>query len=136
MARLKRSSTPLDKAERRIAGIKSIGSKVALGNALSIPAYADSIALVRQRLEAYNSALSTVDAAQQALEDAEKDLAAISKKMLAAIAFNYGDDSTEYSMAGGVRMSDRKKTPRKSNAAANEATNAQKTAQKTELVTA
>jgi hypothetical protein len=120
MARLKRSSPTLDKADRRIAGIKSIGTRVALGSNLSIAAYADSIQLVRQRLEAYNSALSTVDAAQQALESAEKDLAAVSKKMLAAIAFNYGDDSTEYGMAGGVRTSDRKKTTKKVNATSNE----------------
>jgi CII-binding regulator of phage lambda lysogenization HflD len=124
MARLKRSSPILDKADRRIAGIKSIGTKPVLGSNLSIPAYADSIQLVRQRLEAYNSALSTVDAAQQALEQAEKELAALSKKMLSAIAFNYGDDSTEYSMAGGVRTSDRKKPTRT------------KTAEKKEMVKA
>jgi hypothetical protein len=63
MARLKRSSQALDKAERRIAGIKSIGDAVVLGKGLSVQNYAAAIELVRQRLEAYNSALSTVDAA-------------------------------------------------------------------------
>jgi hypothetical protein len=119
MARPKRSSQALDKAERRLAGIKSIGKTVTLGKGLSIQTYADSIELVRQRLEAYNSALSTVDAAQQALEEAEKELNTFSRKMLAAVAFNYGDDSTEYSMAGGVRMSDRKRSARKSDELSN-----------------
>jgi 16S rRNA C1402 N4-methylase RsmH len=59
------------------------------------------------------------DAAQQALEEAEKELNTISKRMLAAIAFNYGDDSMEYSMAGGVRTSDRKRPARKGEAASN-----------------
>jgi hypothetical protein len=136
MARLKRSSQALDKAERRSAGIKSIGLEVILGGGLSVDAYAESMQVVRQRLEVYNSALSTVDAAQQALEEAEKELAAISKKMLAAIAFNYGEDSIEYGMAGGVRTSDRKKTTRKGNAATNNGANSRKTSQKPDRVTA
>jgi hypothetical protein len=120
MARLKRSSPAADKADRRLAGVKSIGESVRLGDSLSVQAYATSIKTVRDRLEAYNSALSTVDAAQQALESAEKDLTEISKKILSAVALNYGDNSTEYTMVGGVRMSDRKKTTKKVNVTRNE----------------
>jgi exo-beta-1,3-glucanase (GH17 family) len=134
MARPKRSSPALDKAERRMAGIKSIGTEVVLGNKRSVNNYEQTIQKVRSLLEAYNSTLSVVDAAQQALEAAEKELAEETKQMLAAVAFNYGDNSTEYSMAGGVRMSDRKKKTRKSNGAKNETDNSQKTSQKTKLV--
>ena len=46
---------------------------------------------------------------QAAFDDAEKLLADLSSRVLAAVAAKYGRDSVEYTQAGGVRMRDRKR---------------------------
>ncbi len=45
--------------------------------------------------------------------ETEKVLMAFSEKMLLGVAFEYGKDSFEYEMAGGVRKSQRKRPVRK-----------------------
>ena len=45
--------------------------------------------------------------------EAEKTLMALSEKMLLGVAFEYGKDSAEYEMAGGVRKSQRKRPVRR-----------------------
>ncbi|MBW4469017.1 MAG: hypothetical protein KME45_01285 [Stenomitos rutilans HA7619-LM2] len=113
MARLKRSSTSVDKAERRIAGLKSINPALDLGKGLTIKAFSEQIEATRQRVAAYNTTLSLLDADRAAMLEAEKSLMALSEKMLLGVAFEYGKDSAEYEMAGGVRKSQRKRPVRK-----------------------
>ena len=48
-----------------------------------------------------------------AIQEAEKAVSEMSEKMLIGVAFEYGKDSSEYSMAGGVRKSQRKRPARK-----------------------
>lgn len=113
MARPKRSSASVDKAERRIAGLKSINSELDLGKGLTIDAFAESIETTRQRVAAYNTTLSRLDADRTAMLEAEKALMELSEKMLLGVAFQYGNDSSEYEMAGGIRKSQRKRRTRK-----------------------
>ena len=113
MARLKRSSKVLDKAERRLAALKSISSTLDLGNGRSLEAYVQAIESGRRRLEFYNTTLSTVDAAGTAVAEFEKSLSEMSEDMLLAVAAKFGKDSPEYEMAGGVRRSERKRPARR-----------------------
>ncbi|MBW4578148.1 MAG: hypothetical protein KME42_01060 [Tildeniella nuda ZEHNDER 1965/U140] len=113
MARLKRSSASVDKAERRIAGLKSINPALDLGKGLTVEAFTELIETTRQRVADYNTTLSLLDADRAAMLEAEKTLMALSEKMLLGVAFEYGKDSAEYEMAGGVRKSQRKRPVRK-----------------------
>ncbi len=113
MARLKRSSVSVDKAERRIAGLKSINPALDLGRGLTVEAFTELIETTRRRVAAYNTTLSLLDADRALMLEAEKTLMAFSEKMLLGVAFGYGKDSSEYEMAGGVRKSQRKRPVRK-----------------------
>jgi hypothetical protein len=113
MPRPKRSSKVLDRAERRIAAIKSISATLDLGNGHTVDSFNTVIAATRDKLSDYNSSLSTVDAAQSALVEAEKKLMEVSEHILLSVAAKYGKDSYEYEMAGGIRKRDRKRPVRK-----------------------
>ncbi|NEQ24901.1 MAG: hypothetical protein F6K28_38555 [Microcoleus sp. SIO2G3] len=113
MSRLKRSSIIVDKAERRLAGLKSINATLDLGKGLSNQAFSALIETTRNRVAAYNTTLSLLDADRTAMLEAEKTLAELSEKMLIGVAFEYGKDSPEYEMAGGTRKSLRKRRVRK-----------------------
>ena len=116
MARQKRSSPLLEKAERRLAGLNSIDPELAFGGNLTLANYREQIAAVRDRLEAYNQLLSTLDGVLNDLEASETELNDLSTRFLAGVAAVYGKDSNEYEMAGGTRSSERQR-PARSNAA-------------------
>lgn len=109
MSRRKRSSAILNKAELRIAALKSIDTSLDLGNGLTVQSFSEVIEDTRQQLEAYNTALSTVDQTRNIVAENEKILAELCERMLAGVASKYGKNSDEYQMAGGVRKSDRKR---------------------------
>ncbi|MBD2056796.1 hypothetical protein H6F88_12365 [Oculatella sp. FACHB-28] len=117
MPRLKRSSTVLDKAERRAAALKSISSSLDLGNGLTIETFSELIQDMQDKLEAYNMALSAVDAAHSKVEEVERSLRNLSEHMLLGVAVKYGKNSVEYEMAGGTRKSERKRPVRKAKVA-------------------
>jgi len=112
MSRPKRGSKVLDRAQRRIAALKSISPTLDLGNGVTIDSFAALIKTTQDKLETYNSSLSTVDLTQGALEVAEKSLMELTEHMLLSVAAKYGKNSDEYKMAGGVRRSDRKRPVR------------------------
>ncbi|ESA36498.1 hypothetical protein N836_01060 [Leptolyngbya sp. Heron Island J] len=117
MARPKRSSRTLDKAQRRLAGMLSINTKLELSNGLTVQTYGNNIDDLRQKISAYNTALSNLDALHNQMLEAERELAAYSEQMLLGLAVKFGKDSDEYEMAGGVKKSDRKRPNRRTTVA-------------------
>lgn len=113
MARLKRSSQVLEKAERRCAGLKSINVTLDLGDGLTLEKYLLLIDGLRSHLATYNESLLIVDRAAGIVQDTEQQLKTLSERMLIAVAAKYGKDSYEYEMAGGTRKSDRKRPTRR-----------------------
>ena len=112
MARRKRNSRTLGKAELRLASVKSISQTLDVGEGLTVKDYTEKIQSMRQSLEAYNTTLSTIDVLLTQLVENEQDLADYSEKILRGIAYKYGSNSHEYQMAGGIRKSERKRTVR------------------------
>lgn len=84
-----------------------------LGNGITIDTFAAAIKTTQDKLEVYNSSLSTVDLTQGTLELAEKSLMELTEHVLVSVAAKYGKNSDEYKMAGGVRRSERKRPVRK-----------------------
>ena len=101
MARLKRSSRTLEKAERRLAGIRAIDYNLNLGNDLTAERYNILVSQVRQEIASYNTLLSKLDEASIEIKKLERNLARYSENMLMGVAIQYGKDSSEYVMAGG-----------------------------------
>ncbi|MCC5648683.1 hypothetical protein LC609_02305 [Nostoc sp. XA013] len=107
MSRKKRTSRTLEKAQLRSAGLKSIVPNIKFDENYSLEKLIESIDLLRNKLDVYNTALSVVDSSKTEIEEMEKNLSQLSEKMLMVVAIKYGKDSREYEMAGGVRYSDR-----------------------------
>lgn len=113
MARRKRTSTVLEAAHRRLAGLKSISPAPDFGSSLSLPAYSTEIDAFSAKLDSYNQMVSTLDDLQNQLDTAEGKLHETNRRMLSAAEAHYGPDSSEYEQAGGTRTSDRKRPTKK-----------------------
>lgn len=113
MPHAKRASKAVEAAQQRAAGLATINPNIDLGNNLTLAAYTAMIADTQTMLDAYNRALAAADTASNALQDAEKELAAHTERMLLAVAAKHGKDSYEYELAGGTRKSERKRPARK-----------------------
>lgn len=113
MARPKRSSTVLQKAEKREAGLQSISGSLDLGNDLTLQTYTRRIQALRSQISTYNSTLSTLDDLSRDIKSAEQELRDLSEQMLLGVAAKYGKNSGEYGKAGGVPKSERRRPMRK-----------------------
>ncbi|WP_341527031.1 hypothetical protein WKK05_31645 [Nostoc sp. UHCC 0302] len=109
MARRKRNSSVLERANRRIESLQSINTQLDFGEGVSIQAYATTINDLQSKLAAYNTALSTIDKLTDDVKSAEQAVTAMSEKMLLGVGSRYGKTSQEYEMAGGVRRGNTKK---------------------------
>jgi uncharacterized protein YukE len=113
MARLKKTYTHYNSALTRLSAIKSIDAKLDLGNGLTVDTYEKAITEFSDKVNAYNTMLSQIDALLNEINDAEKSLKDLSERMLIGVAAKYGKNSNEYEQAGGVKKSERKKIVRK-----------------------
>jgi hypothetical protein len=113
MARAKRSSTVLETARQRLAGLKSITPTPDFGLNLKLTDYEQEINGFSAKLDNYNSAVSALDQLQNELEADEQKLRDKNKRMLSAAEGQYGPDSSEYEQAGGTRQSERKRYTKK-----------------------
>lgn len=96
-----RGSAALDKAERRLANLKSIDKHLDLGHGLTTFAYAQLIETTRAALDAHNTLLSDIEESRRNLTHLEKTLSDLSSRMLMGVATRYGKASIQYSQAGG-----------------------------------
>ena len=112
MARQKKVSTNIEKAQQRLTALASIDPALDLGNGLTLAAYQTEVN-AQAKLNAYNTLLSQVDEAYNTYLLAEKGIRDLSERMLAGVASKYGKDSNQYEMAGGTRKSERKRPVRK-----------------------
>jgi hypothetical protein len=112
MARRKRSSNVLEKAERRASGMNSIGADLNLGDDLTLASFWEDINNLRSLQQDYNQHLSSLDNKYNQIIVAEKALSTKSERLLKAVAVLYGPNSSEYEMAGGRRRSERRRSTR------------------------
>ncbi|MBE9207564.1 hypothetical protein IQ244_13740 [Nostoc sp. LEGE 06077] len=107
MPRAKRTSRILAKAQLRASGLKAIDPNIDFGDNNSLENMQQQIAQLTAKIDTHNTALAVLDASRTDIEQLEKNLSTLCEKMLLGVAFKYGNDSSEYEMAGGVRKSDR-----------------------------
>ncbi|MCC5629061.1 hypothetical protein LC613_13655 [Nostoc sphaeroides CHAB 2801] len=96
-----RGSAAVDKAQRRLALLKSINENLDLGHGLSIEAYTRLIDNTRATLEAHNTLLSNLEESRKTMTQMDNALSELSERMLTGVATVYGRNSMEYSKAGG-----------------------------------
>jgi hypothetical protein len=103
MARRKCTSTVLDKADRRLAGLEAISPELDMGNNMSVKEFRKLIEEVDDSVNTYNRMLATVDRLHNDMMAKEKALSDMTSQMLSAVAIVYGKASSEYEVAGGSR---------------------------------
>ena len=112
MARRKRASDSVDRAEPRASALESIDPALDLGNGITLASYKTAITTTNSKLAAYNTKLSELDGILNDLEASEAALDEQSSRMLAAVGVKYGKNSAEYEKAGGTRSDERKSSRR------------------------
>ena len=113
MARLRRTSSVLETARQRLAGLKSITPAPDFGAALTVAGFEAAITDVNGELSSYNQNTAALDDQQNRLETKEATLNDLNKRMLSAAEAHFGPDSSEYEAVGGTRLSERKRpTPK------------------------
>ena len=114
MARTKKvAGAKLEAAQKRLAGMKSIDSKLDLGEGVSVATIEAAIGAVTTAISEYNVMLSAVDAKANEIDAQIKAMNALSERALKGTGFKFGFDSNEYEMVGGTRKSERKRPTRK-----------------------
>jgi len=113
MARLKRSSTVLETARRRLAGLKSITPAPDLGPGLKLDDYEQEINAFSATIDRYNQMLATIDDLKNSLEEEESALRTKNTRMLSAVEAQFGPDSSQYEQGGGTPQSERKRPTKK-----------------------
>ena len=113
MARLRRTSSVLETARQRLAGLKSISPAPNFGPGLTVEGYEAKANSVDTRLNGYNQKVAALDDEQNALDGEEAELQDLNRRALSAVEAQFGPDSSEYEMVGGTRTSERKRPTRK-----------------------
>jgi len=108
------TSTVLEVARKRLAGLKAIGPEANFGTTLTATLYEAKIDSVNARLDAYNGNLAEIDQDQNDLQAEEAELNDLNRRFLSAGEAAFGPDSSEYEMLGGTHKSERKKPTKKS----------------------
>ena len=106
MARLKKTSEVITKAETRVNALQAIDEALNLNAGLTLAVYEAKIAEAKAKLGVYNTQLSVLDKLLNEFQAVEKELKTLSARMLAGVGFVYGKDSSEYEQAGGTRTSE------------------------------
>ncbi|MGB3670612.1 MAG: hypothetical protein WBG63_07210 [Phormidesmis sp.] len=109
MARRKKTSATLTKAQQRLSGLKSIAAQVDLGNGVTSDTFGKEVSALQQKIEHYNTLLSTADDAVNEIEQMERQLSVSAENVLIGVKMKYGKDSSQYEMVGGTRQSDRRR---------------------------
>ena len=107
MPRQKRTYRALEKAELRVAGLRAINPDMDFGDVRNLQYITQISHQLRTKIDAYNTALSVIDSSKSEMDELEKTLTDLTDKMLVAVAFTYGTDSSEYEIAGGIRKNKR-----------------------------
>jgi hypothetical protein len=105
----------LETARQRLAGLKKIPSTT-FGPGLTKEAYEAEIDGYNDDQDSYNGDVAALDEKGNRLDAREQALADLNQRILAAVKAQFGPDSNEYELVGGVRRSDRKKPTRKAKA--------------------
>lgn len=109
-----RGSAAINKAQRRLASLKSIDETLDLGHGLTTEVYAQMIEAVCSAVAHHNTLVSKIDESRRNVTALEKELADLTARMLSGVSTRYGRSSNEYRKAGG--------SPRKSKTAAAQST--------------
>src|ERR671938_395369 len=98
MARRKRNSSILEKAEGRASGLRIISPTLDLGPGLTLAELEAKISQFRTKQQTYNDLLPSLDALSNELDAEEKALDDLLSRFLAAAGARWGKNHTNYEL--------------------------------------
>jgi hypothetical protein len=110
MARLRRTSNVIARANVRSNNLKSISPTLDLGGGLTVAAFDALIAQAAAAQDDYNQTVAALDEKANNLDALLKQTRDMSGRMLAGVGARYGKNSIEYEKAGGSRTDEIKRT--------------------------
>ena len=113
MARARKPSTAIVKAKTRIIGLNGITPNLDLGDGVSVASLTAQVATVAELEARHNALVSELGIVGSQLRAAERSLNTLSSRALTLVRGRCGADSDAYERVGGVRQSERKRTPRR-----------------------
>ena len=113
MARQRKTETALQPGKKRLAGLKAIEKSLELAGDVSEATLEAAITAAQSKLEAYNQSLAMPDQLLNEYKDLVKTVNDLTARSLMGVGVKFGEDSSEYEIAGGVRKSERKRPTRK-----------------------
>src|SRR2546423_10913054 len=113
MERARRKPESLEPARQRLNGLNSITPTPNLGPPLTPASFEAAVTGFTTRLNTYNEHVAALDDEQNQLEDSEREVRDLNRRILSAVEAQYGPDSSEYEQAGGNPQSERKQPKRK-----------------------
>ncbi len=106
-------SIVIDQAEARSAALSAVTPALDLGTTLPLAGFKDRVTEARALQARYNQVLAEAQELRVALVREEKEVAALSARMLAGVGAVYGKHSAIYAAAGGTPSDQRKRRYRK-----------------------
>jgi hypothetical protein len=105
-----RTSTILEKAQKRNLAIQSIDANLNMGEGASVAEFSASIAETQSKVDRYNLAIATLTQLHSEMMASEKALTNQHERMLNSVSGKFGRDSVQYEMAGGRKRLGKRKT--------------------------
>jgi hypothetical protein len=102
-----KTSTVLTEAEARLVGLKAVDPSLDFGKERSVATLEEKIEQLRSKLADHNAALIAIDASTLEIKALEKELSSLSSQMLKGVEFEFGQNSPEYELIGGVPTDER-----------------------------
>lgn len=96
-------------AQGRLAGLRSIDPGLDFGNGISTDRLDAIINTINNTVSRYNGILSEADELYNSYRASLTELRELSNRLLTGVGSKYGKNSSQYEMAGGTRLSERKK---------------------------
>lgn len=109
MSQLKLKSRILELARQRLAGLKAFEHKAQFGPNLTEAIYEEKINSVATQIDAYRQLLAELDQKLNNIEREEFELNHLNIRFLGMCAAQFGSDSQEYQMLGGIGPMERRR---------------------------
>jgi hypothetical protein len=97
------------KLDRRLNGLKNIDPNLELGEGLTVAVLETKIKEFKVMLDDYNLTLVENETKRSKVRAMEPVMGDLAEWILHAVSTKFGNNSAEYTSAGGVRKSERKK---------------------------
>ena len=114
MARLRRTSSVIARANVRSNNLKAVSPTLDLGGGLTVAAFDALIAQTEAAQDDYNQTVASLDEKSNTLDALLKQTRDMTSRMLAGVGARYGRNSIEYEKAGGAKADEIKRTKKAS----------------------